>query len=235
MSKKFFSLIHGGDTIRIGPKTRIIPASEYSTILSAGEVLDLVKKDAEQYKKEVVAECEKLKEQAQAEGFEEGFKSWLDYIAKLEEEIKKVRGDMEKKVMPVAIEAAKKIVNKEIELSQTAIVDIVCGTLKAVSQHKKITIYVNKNDLDAVEASRPRLKQIFESLEALSIRPRAELKQGGCVVETEGGIINAQLENRWRILEAAFDAMMKKESGKQKLASEKPEAESQKPEEIRNT
>lgn len=209
MSRKFFSLIHG-DAIRIGPEARIIPAAEYSILLSAGEVLDLVKKDAEQYKKEVVAECEKLKEQAHAEGFEEGFKSWIEHIAKLEEEIKKVRSDMEKKVMPVAIEAAKKIVNKEIELAPATIVDIVCGTLKAVAQHKKITIYVNKNDLETVEANRPRIKQIFENLEALSIRARAELNPGGCVIETEGGIINAQLENRWRILETAFDNMMKK-------------------------
>jgi type III secretion protein L len=210
VSKKFISLIHGGDTMRIAPNTKIIPAEEFSTLKSADEVLDLVKKDAVQYKQDVVAECEILKEQAKVEGFDEGFKEWIDHIAKLEEEIQKVRGDMEKLVMPVAIEAAKKIVNKEIELSESTIVDIVCGTLKAVSQHKRITVYVHKSDLEFVEENRPRLKQIFENLEVLSIRPRSDIKQGGCVIETEGGIINAQLENRWRILEAAFESLMKK-------------------------
>ena len=208
MSKKFLSLIHG-DKVRIAPKTKVIPAAEFSTLVSASELLDKVKEDASLYKKEVVEEIEILKEQAQQEGFEAGFNAWVELIAKLEDEITKVRGDMEKILTPVVLEAAKKIVNREIELSENTIVDIVTGTLKSVSQHKKITIYVNKKDLDALEANRTRLKDVFENLEVLSIRPRADVAQGGCVIETEGGIINAQLENRWRILESAFQSLMK--------------------------
>jgi type III secretion protein L len=208
MSKKFLTLIHG-DKVRIAPKTKVIPAAEFSTLVSAREVLDKVKVDASQYKKEVVAEIEILKEQAQHEGFEAGFKAWVELVAKLEAEVEKVRGDMEKILTPVVLEAAKKIVNKEIELSENTIVDIVTGTLKSVSQHKKITIYVNKKDIDALEANRTRLKDVFENLEVLSLRPRADIAQGGCVIETEGGIINAQLENRWRILESAFASLMK--------------------------
>lgn len=208
MSKKFLSLIHG-DKVRIAPKTKVVPAAEFSTLVSASELLDKVKEDASQYKKEVVEEIEILKEQAQQEGFEVGFNAWVELIAKLEDEITKVRGDMEKILTPVVLEAAKKIVNREIELSENTIVDIVTGTLKSVSQHKKITIYVNKKDLDALEANRTRLKDVFENLEVLSIRPRADVAQGGCVIETEGGIINAQLENRWRILESAFQSLMK--------------------------
>ena len=208
MSKKFLSLIHG-DKVRIAPKTKVIPAAEFSTLVSAGEVLDKVKVDASLYKKEVVAEIEILKEQAQKEGYEAGFQAWAELVAKLEEEVSKVRGDMEKILTPVVLEAAKKIVNREIELSENTIVDIVTGTLKAVSQHKKITIYVNKKDIDALEANRTRLKDVFENLEVLSLRPRADIAQGGCVIETEGGIINAQLENRWCSLESAFATLMK--------------------------
>lgn len=206
-SKKFFSLIHG-DSLHVAPKTKVIPADQFSTLQSAEEVLETVKLDAEQYKIEVVAEFEASKEQAQKEGFEAGFQQWAEKIAQLEEEIKKVRADLEKMVMPVAIKAAKKIVNKEIELSENTIIDIVSTTLKAVSQHKKVTIYVNPDDLNTIENNRNQLKQLFESLESLSIRPRPDIQKGGCVIETEGGIINAQIENRWRILEAAFEKLM---------------------------
>ena len=112
--------------------------------------------------------------------------------------------------MPVALKAAKKIVGREMELSDEAIVDIVSNTLKSVSQHKKITIYVNKKDLDALERNRSRLKEIFETLDVLSLRERNDIAPGGCIVETEGGIINAQLENQWRILENALEMLIKK-------------------------
>lgn len=207
-SKKFFSLIHG-DNVHIAPKTKIIPAVEFSTLQTAGEVLECIKKDASLYKKEVIQEIEKLKERAQREGYEAGYKEWIEKIAELEAEIVKVRKDVEKMVVPVALKAAKKIVNKEIELSEDTIFNIVAANLKAVAQHKRVTIYVNKKDLEIIEASRTRLKELFENLEVLSLRERSDISAGGCVIETEGGIINAQLENRWRILEAAFETFMK--------------------------
>lgn len=212
-SKKLFTLIHG-DRVRIGPKAKVIPAEEFSTLQNAEEVLKQVQKDAQLYKKEVASEIEILKEQAQREGFEQGFQEWVEKLARLEEEIAKVRKDLEKTVLPVALKAAKKIVSKELELSPNAIIDIVATNLKAVSQHKQVVIYVNKKDLDLLEAQRPKLKQLFEALESLSIRERKDIAEGGCVIETEAGIINAQIDNRWRILESVFEKMMKAEEAK---------------------
>lgn len=208
MSTKFFSLLHS-QNVHLAPQTKMIKAKDFSSLLSAEELITAVKKDAETYKKEVVAEIESLKEQAERTGFEEGFKEWTDKILALENEIKQVRKDMEKAILPVALKAAKKIVERELELSQNAILDIVSSNLKAVSTHRKITIYVNKKDVETLEKSRPQLKDLFESLEVMYIRERADIERGGCVIETEGGIINAKLENRWRVLENAFEQMIK--------------------------
>ena len=67
-SKKVFSFIHGGE-VRIAPKTKVIPADQISTMQDAQELLIQVQNDAETYKKQVVTEIEKLKEEAQKEGF----------------------------------------------------------------------------------------------------------------------------------------------------------------------
>ena len=214
MKKKFFSLIHG-QSVHVAPETRIIPAAEFSKAMEAHQILEEVKKDTLKYKLEVVAEIEKLKEQAQKEGFEEGFKKWVETIIKVEEEIIKVRKDTEKMALPVALKAAKKIVGRELELSENAIVDIVSNSLKAVVTHKRITIYVNKKDLEALEKNRSKLKDIFENLEILVLRERPDIESGGCIIETEGGIINAQLENQWRILENAFDKMTKQKAAQE--------------------
>ncbi len=66
-----------------------------------------------------------MKEQAQKEGFEEGFKQWLEHIQLLEEEIKKVRHETEKVALPVALKAAKKIVGQVLtEIPESAILEI---------------------------------------------------------------------------------------------------------------
>lgn len=208
MSRKFFSLIYGTHN-KVIPNKKVIPANDLGQLLEAQEVLEAVKRDAEQYRLEVAQECEQLKEQAMQEGFAAGFQKWADQLAGLEAEIIKVRQDLEKMLVPVALKAAKKIVGREIDLSEDTIVDIVSNSLKSVSQHKKITIYVNKKDLDRLETNRAKLKEIFESLEALAIRERPDVVRGGCIIETEGGIINAQLENQWLALERAFTSLMK--------------------------
>lgn len=207
--KKFFTLIYG-DTVHIAPEGKVIPSEEFSTLVSAEEALQRIKDDAEKYRAQVVAECEEIKERARQEGFEVGFKSWAEHIVKLEEEITSIRKELEKTIIPVALKAAKKIVGREMELSEASIVDIVANTLKAVSQHKKIVIYVNKKELEILDKHKQRLKDLFEHLESLSIRERSDIDLGGCVIETEGGIINARMENQWRVLEQAFDVLMSK-------------------------
>ena len=143
MSKKFFSLI-SGDAVHAAKKTKIIKADEFSKLADAEEILIRTKEDAKKYHLQIAQECEVLKEKAQKEGFEEGFKKWSDHVAQLEQEILRVRQELEKFLVPVALKAAKKIVGREIELSEDTIVDIVSTSLKTVSQHKKIIIYANK-------------------------------------------------------------------------------------------
>lgn len=208
MSKKFFTLIFG-DRIRVAPKTKIIPANELSTLQEASEVLEHIKKDAEKYRIQVAKEGEDVKENAYKAGYEEGLKQWAEHLVKFEKQLEDLRKETQKVIIPIALKAAKKIVGREIELSEETIVDIVAANLKAVAQHKKITIYVNKKELDILDKNKQRLRELFEHLESLSIRPREDIAPGGCVIETEIGIINAQMEHRWQVLEKAFEALLK--------------------------
>lgn len=208
MSKKFFTLIYG-DQIRAAPKTKIIPADNLSTLQEASQVLERIKQDAEKYRSQVAKECEELKEHAFKEGYDDGFKQWAEHLTHFEKQLKSLRTEMQQVIIPIALTAAKKIVGREIELSEQTIVDIVASNLKAVSQHKRIIIYVNKKELDILEKNKMRLRDLFEHLESLSIRPRDDISPGGCIIETEVGIINAQFEHRWQVLEKAFEALLK--------------------------
>lgn len=211
MSKKLFNLIHG-DHIRPAHNKKIIPQKEFSILQEGAEVLERIKKEAEAYRLEVAKECEQLKENAFKAGYEEGFQQWSAHLIEFEKQIEKLQQETQQLIIPVALTAAKKIVGREIELSEETIVDIVASNLRAVAQHKRITIFVNKKDLAILEKNKQRLRELFEHLESLSIRPRDDIQPGGCVIETEVGIINAQMEHRWQILEKAFEKLKTKSS-----------------------
>ena len=206
---KYFTLLSGKE-VRSSPDKKVIPSKEFSTLQSANDILLTVQTDAIDYKKGVAREAEKIKEAAFAEGFQEALISLNKHLLLLDQELKKLRADIQKKLLPLAISAARKIMGEELKLHPERIVDIVNNSLKPVTQHRKVIIYVNKADLEQLEASKSKIKNIFEHLENLSIQERSDIEPGGCMIETEAGIINAQLENQWRSLEIAFESFMKK-------------------------
>jgi type III secretion protein L len=205
---KIFSLLYQGD-IHFAADQKIIPSEQLSTLLTAEEVLRKTQEDAATYKAQVDAECEELRKKAKEEGFNEGLSKFNDHLLQFDKEIKKIRHEAQKSILPLALKAAKKIVSKELELHPETIVDIVMQTLSSVKQNHRIKIYINKADKDPLESEKNKLKEIFESLQSLSILEREDVSPGGCIIETESGIINASIENQWRSLESAFEKYMK--------------------------
>ncbi|HSX11311.1 MAG TPA: HrpE/YscL family type III secretion apparatus protein [Chlamydiales bacterium] len=206
---KCFSLISGKE-VRTAPGKKVIPAKEFSTLEDANEILKTVKGEAAEFRKHTALEAEKTKELAFQEGFQEGLTSLNKHLLALDKELKLLREEVQKKILPLSLKAARKIIGEELRLHPDRIVDIVLTSLKPVTQHRKIIIYVNKADLQALEESKNKIKKIFEHLDSLSIQERSDIEPGGCMIETEAGIINAQLENQWRALESAFESFMKR-------------------------
>lgn len=206
---KLFSLI-SSEEVHLAPGKKTIPASDFSKLVNAQKILEQIKEEADQYKNDVAIECEKIKESSFQEGFQEGLISLNTHLLALDQELKHLRDEIQKKILPLALKAARKIIGEELKMHPDRIVDIVLTSLKPVTQHRKIVIYVNRSDLDIIEMNRPKIKNIFEHLENLSIQERSDIEPGGCMIETEAGIINAQLENQWRALESAFESFRSK-------------------------
>jgi type III secretion protein L len=212
MGTKLFSLI-SGEAIHLSSQNgKVISQEVFSQALDGKALLEKVQEDAKEYKTEVVREIESLKELGYKDGFEAGYRAWAEQLAFMEGQVIQIRGEMEKVLAQAALKAAQKIVGRELETSQDAVVSIVSNILRSVSQHKKIAIYANKEDLLKLEAHRPRIKEIFESLDSLSLRAKEDLNPGESVIETEVGIINARLDNQWKILENAFKTMFSMEA-----------------------
>lgn len=206
---KYFSLL-SGEEVRPAPGHKIIPSNEFSTLKDAAEILEVVKRESEEFKRATLIEAEKTKALAFEEGFQDALTSLNKHILLLDDALHQIREDVQKRILPIALKAARKIMGEELKMHPDRIVDIVMTSLKPVTQHRKITIFVNRADLEYVESAKPALKKMFERLENLSIQERADIEPGGCIIETEAGIINAQLENQWRALETAFESFAKK-------------------------
>jgi|SRR5579862_655679 len=206
---KFFSLIYQGE-VHPSTEEKVISSEDFSTLLQANEILEKARQDAEEQHERNLIDAEVLKAEAREDGFQEGLQKFNEHLIYFERSLRTIRLELQKQIIPLALKAAKKIVGTQLELNPETIVDIVLQCLTPVMQNHRFTIYVNKADKEILEAHKPKIKNILEQVQTLSIQERSDIAPGGCIIETESGIINATIENQWRALESAFEKYLSK-------------------------
>ncbi len=203
-----FSLVKKGDVHL--EKGKIIRKEEFSLLFSAKELIDEANKEAKEIIENARLEGEKLKKQGEEDGFQEGLVKFNEHILHLEDSLKILRHEMQKALLPLVLKATKRIIGELLELNSETVVEIVMQSVKSISQCRVVKLYVNKADIAALEASKDKIKNAFESLESLRIEENHDVAIGSCIIETERGILNATLDNQYRALERAMQAHTKK-------------------------
>ena len=205
---KFFSLLYQGD-IHFTADKKIIPADQFNQLIEGKQIIDKAHEDAANLKVLSEEQAAEEKKKGYEAGYAEGLSQFNEHLMQFEQQVRKIHHDMQKAMIPLALKAAKKIVAEELKLHPEAIINIVSQALSSVKQNHKIKIFVNKEDKALLEEHKAELKEIFEQLQSLSIQEKADVSPGGCMIETESGIINATIENQWKALESAFLKYMK--------------------------
>ena len=153
-----------------------------------------------------------IKEEAKKEGYEEGLASAKNDLEDLKSkftEFFNYKTEVYEKVSDciyeVSMEIARKIINKQVETDKEYIISMIKGVVEEIHKtENKITLKVMPKDVEIV---RDKVSEIFsgEYFEAkISVIPDNEIKEGGVIVETSNGIIDATLETQISIIEKAF-------------------------------
>ncbi len=171
---KYFSLIESGE-IHAEGEEKVIPAGEFETLMEAAEVLEKTKKDVKTYLSANKEKCKEILEKSEEAGFNKGLTEFNKQILQFEHKLKELEHELQKMVLPLALKAAKKIVGRELKTDPGTIVDIVRKTLKPVMQSHRITIFVNKQDKEILDAEKGDLKKILEHVKTFKIEQRSDV------------------------------------------------------------
>ncbi|MCB1214900.1 MAG: hypothetical protein KDK66_05430 [Deltaproteobacteria bacterium] len=156
---------------------------------------------------ELLGQVESEREQARQEGFEagrqEGLANAMEMLVRVKELRSKLFADNEKEILRLVFEIARKIIDREFREDDTAVLNIIRLALSdAVGE--KVIVRVNPEDYELVKAKEPELLQACEDVRTLSVRQDDQIKPHGCLVETEIGAIDAQLETQLGAIKKAL-------------------------------
>ena len=149
--------------------------------------------------------------QGVSEGRKTGEKTIEPVLTKFEKalsELERIKQNLshmaEVEAVNLSLAIAKKIVGNEISINKNVILNIVKEALKKVDGHENIKIKVNPLEFQIIEESRNELKKITNCMENIEIIADHEISQGGCVIETNIGDIDARIEKQFKVVEDAF-------------------------------
>jgi flagellar assembly protein FliH len=135
-------------------------------------------------------------------------------LADLESLQRRFCHDLEKELVDLAIGVARKIVGREVQTNAEAVAGIVQDAFNRVEHAERITIRMNPGDMERLAELNPRF---FDSLAAAGrarFEADASISSGGCRVESDGGDIDARIEQRFKVVEEAFRSEWNKDEPK---------------------
>ena len=155
----------------------------------------------------------KISENAKTTGYEEGkqagieeykiglvnevhsFKKTVDSFS---ENIKQAFEDIEKSIVSLSVKIAEKILLKKISEDENFTLDMVNNSIRKAKNSLKVTVRVNPADYEFIFnlSDQPSVKN-----ENVLFAPDENVEAGGCMIETDLGLIDAQVKTQLEVIE----------------------------------
>ncbi len=141
-------------------------------------------------------EAAELIRAATAAGEEEGFaqaEQMREEIVGLEARmLKEVDGE----VLRAALRTAQELLETELEQRDDAIVDIACAALVTARDAREIILRVHPRHAAVLRRQSDRLLSILGRAREIEVREDRKAKTGGVLIQTESGVIDAQMQTQ---------------------------------------
>lgn len=157
-------------------------------------------------------EAQSIREAASKEGYQAGLAQAADAIEEVKNSITSFLGAKQEvfdyiapNIMEISLDIAKKIIKREIQQDPSIILDNIAEVLKGLSKEEtKITLKVNPAQVSLLKMEVPSLIT-DNGLEAkVLIVPDENIMEGGCVVETANGVVDAAIETQLAVISEAL-------------------------------
>ena len=160
-------------------------------------------------------EASYIKQSAYQEGFNAGvqqaqadlenFRNTLGAFMGAEE---RVFEEIAPQILPIAMEIAQKVIKTEVKTDPQIVLDTIMDVLKTLSKNEpKIVLRVNPVQVQYIKDTLPEQVRLLGMETKLSILSDESITEGGCIVETNNGLVDASVEAQLEIVQNALRSM----------------------------
>lgn len=172
------------------------------------QALERIKEVQEQAYKEAY-ELGKIEGSERAfEEMRQNLQQQIESLGQLLSSMEKMKNNLlqqnEGSLVRLVYEIAKRVVLSEIENKDDTVLKILKQIVPSMQTDEQMVVNVSPRDFAMIEKSKGKLGRDFEFLERLKLGAAETIADGGCVIETNYGTIDATIEQR---LEKAWETL----------------------------
>ena len=186
---------------------------------STEAVLTAARADAAEMVEDAKTQAEALREAAWQEGFHQGRleahaaveaemrADWALRQDALRSELDTVAGDIatarealwlrqEGEMVALALDIARQVIKTEVAQNPAAVHAVLANALRRITDKDNVRVRVSVADAPRVKEAREDLMEIVDGLRFIEIVEDRRVGDGGCVIETNAGTIDAKIETQ---------------------------------------
>jgi type III secretion protein L len=187
-----------------GTSGAVIPAAVHDAQCEAQRLVAEARAEAARIVAGAEAAREAARLEGQGRGREEAYAEVTGLLVRARTVLAAARTEAAADLRTLAVRIAEKVLGRALQDAPELAADLCAAALEAARHQREITLRVPPDDLAAVAAARPRLKELLPRAPDLALRADPTVGRGGCVVETEVGAIDARLETQLEAIERAL-------------------------------
>ncbi len=140
---------------------------------------------------------------------EEATESIGSVIRELGAEVARLDQDFDKAIVTLAIAIARRVVAREIEVDEEAVLARTREAIRKIIGVEKIKIHVSPSDEEYIRGHRNELSAYADSVKEIVIEADGKVERGGCVIESELGNIDARVSTQFELIEESLLGLIK--------------------------
>ncbi len=183
-------LIHGDVTL--APDSRVVRAEDYQAWVEGADFLQAAKSHAAEIEAEAKLAYESEKQRGYADGLAEAAAKAVEQQFEMVTATVAWYERVERQMAELVIQCTEKLLG---DLDDVELVGrVVHNAMRVMRNQKQVTLRVTP---ELVEPVRRQIAQIMEGYPGVSfveVAPDARLRRGGCILESELGIVDASVE-----------------------------------------
>ncbi len=160
-------------------------------------------------------EADTIKETAAKEGYRAGIEQAesdiialrskiADFVSSKREVFEYIAPD----ILEISVDIAQKIIKKEVSQNPEIILDSILDVMKNISKDEpKITIRLNPLQVDLVRTELPEYISSMGIEAKITVVADDTVAEGGCILNTNNGIVDASLDTQLEIIKEALKGM----------------------------